>query len=456
MDVHDTQKLRPLPEVSLRPQFKNRKHIIKQGNNEEFVTTETVNHLGHSISRPASSNSGSLCIQPDLPTSLQSKGTVACRSNITQLVPASESTTSVTHSAFTREWMYDHRTHTSVYPHAQITKNMKAEDLWIDTLPKEGGDYQNNVSSVANGTNNKRSGHISSGQPSYPASATRKSDMFLPTLRVSDGKGGHNNAKGNIEGSSEHTNSSRSGEASHPISATEKFFREIQSLLNKLTTESHHLVKQLQQKFAEIDSPDTLTVAIKLIHTKASSERKYSRMYSELCKRLEEHCPVFPNPDQKKKAVSFMRIMLNELQTAFEKKVGLPPLLGSEDEDVFYKNRDRVMGNIVFMGELYVQGLIPQGLLQRCINSLIESIKWSLEKKLAPNSEELAEIETECEKLIALVTVVGSFLNSNATEFSNQVIEGIKTLACSDTLNLRVRFLIQNVIDDHMNGWIDI
>jgi hypothetical protein len=85
---------------------------------------------------------------------------------------------------------------------------------------------------------------------------------------------------------------------------------------------------------------------------------------SDLCKRLEEESPQFPDPTGKK-PLAFLKIMLNQLQTVFLEKI--PHLT---DEEALLKARSRALGNIVFIGEMFKHKLVHPTIVQRCIDEV--------------------------------------------------------------------------------------
>lgn len=120
-------------------------------------------------------------------------------------------------------------------------------------------------------------------------------------------------------------------------------------------------------------------------------------------------------------------------------------------EDARQKAKRRMLGNIRFVGELYKQGLLQMVTMHSCIQELLgTSAKWN-------DIREDQDIELLCR----LITTVGETLEqkskaskdkSHMTQF-NSYFDRMFELSRDKTLNSRMRFAIEEVINLRGNMW---
>jgi len=227
------------------------------------------------------------------------------------------------------------------------------------------------------------------------------------------------------------------------LSELEQKSRKIQGILNKLTVEKF---VSLSSSLLEvgITNPMLVEELIKLVYTKAVAEPHFATLYAVLCKRLSEECPSFQDADGK--PINFRRLLLNRCQTEFEKKT-LPALDEKMDplekEEVEFKFKRKVLGNIKFIGELFKEGMLPERVMHECIKVLLK------------DSEEASE--DDIESLCKLITTIGKDLESPACKLRDQVaiyFEKMDALSKSQKLPSRFRFMLKDVIELRANNWV--
>jgi hypothetical protein len=285
------------------------------------------------------------------------------------------------------------------------------------------------------------------------------------------------------------------------------FQRELVALLNKLTVEKFEsLVSQIVKKFDLIENAEVLTESVKLLHSKALREHAFCGMYADLAKQLDRIYPfeasepiistastppmgtTSPSPMQslmgtrveqlrsdamplstsptdrsvsparprgdssgtKPRPISMLRkILLNNCYYVWQEAIdGKLALLGEDETTV--KARQRVMGNMIFMGELYKRGLMPLKVLKSSADGLVSSIVDKM------NVSNFATAEPHCIMLHHLLRSVGEALDKDVRvgkPLLDGYMESLKEFASHRGLQPRVRFLMRDVIDDRLNDW---
>merc|ERR1712072_665274 len=115
-------------------------------------------------------------------------------------------------------------------------------------------------------------------------------------------------------------------------------------------------------------------------------------MYAELCLRLSERLPEFVDEEGNKE--SFRRLLLNKCQEEFEKESEIADM---EDETEKIKLKRRMLGNIRFIGELYLKRMLLENIMYFCIAKLIGDAEH-------PDEEDI-------EALCKLLTTIGGALD---------------------------------------------
>lgn len=237
----------------------------------------------------------------------------------------------------------------------------------------------------------------------------------------------------------------------------ELFYGTIQRLLNKLTYEKfEYLTNEMGLLLQTIQDSETLSETVKKVHRKALSEPQFSSMYSELCKILEEKCPTFPD-ENRDKPLSFKKLILNECHKAFEESPGIKPDPDSDEYEVYLRKRDRNIGNIVFMSELFKKDFFPILIIDRCIKQLIGSVETILVMPRPIDPDILSKCEFDCEKLFNLISKCGKDFEKRKKESGESIdeyIEKLKDFASNKLITSRVRFLIREVVDTRENDWV--
>lgn len=96
-----------------------------------------------------------------------------------------------------------------------------------------------------------------------------------------------------------------------------------------------------------------------LIHANAIAEPSLCSMYAQLCSDLIKKLPSFPSDD---KYITFKRLIINKCQEAFENSDKL-----LADPYLEKLTKHQIIGNICFIGELYMQKLLTESIVHGVI-----------------------------------------------------------------------------------------
>jgi hypothetical protein len=143
--------------------------------------------------------------------------------------------------------------------------------------------------------------------------------------------------------------------------------------------------------------------------------------------------------------------LLNNCYYVWQEAVdGKVQLLGEDEQTL--KARHRVNGNMIFMGELYKRGLMPLKILKSSADGLIALIR---ERTAKYSLEQSASVEPHCVMLFHLLRTIGEHLDKDriGKALLDGYMDAMKDFAANKSFQLRVRFLIRDVIDDRLNDW---
>ncbi|XP_076449980.1 eukaryotic translation initiation factor 4 gamma 2-like [Babylonia areolata] len=237
-------------------------------------------------------------------------------------------------------------------------------------------------------------------------------------------------------------------DAGSPTERHDKIFRRVRGILNKLTPEKFDKLS-LELLNVGIDTPVILKGIILLVFEKALEEPKYSRLYAQLCHRLCEDVPNFEPASSS--SSSFRRLLLNKCQDEFENRSKATEVLDKKDgpltdeeREQFQLAKEKMLGNIKFIGELGKLEMLQESILHRCIQQLLEK------KKNTP----LRDMEEDMECLCQIMRTVGPRLDTpKAKALMKQYFNRIEVFASNEELPSRIRFMLQDVMELRDNGW---
>lgn len=256
--------------------------------------------------------------------------------------------------------------------------------------------------------------------------------------------------------------------------------KQVRSLLNKLTLEKFEKIfKQIID--INLSSYDIVIGVVREIFEKTLFEPKFSEMYAELCSRLEKTLtPALQQAgitDEQGKPINFKRVLLNNCRDEFnmfrnpnaddsdnksekedeeseqskasdsEEKTKEQTKKEKVDEHEktlnAFRAKRRMLANVRFIGELFLKDLIPERTIHRyCIQPLIS-------RGLTTREEDVLEA------LCKLLSKTGAKLSTKpeAITHIDNYFQRLIALQQDSTLPARVRFMIQDLVEQRRDNW---
>ncbi|XP_052820010.1 eukaryotic translation initiation factor 4 gamma 1-like [Mya arenaria] len=234
--------------------------------------------------------------------------------------------------------------------------------------------------------------------------------------------------------------------------AAEDLYQETECLLDRLTAEQFQEFES-QMKALKIDTEDKMKVVVDLVYEKAMSEPNISVAYAYMCKCLS----MIQVQSKQGKVINFRAVLLTRCQREFEMNNSSNPAFVTKHNEISKhenkrtikelkkelryeeaKTKQRSLGNIRFMGELFKVKMFNERIMHDCVFTLLR----------AKDPESLACV-------CMLLTTIGKELDTdNAKPRMDQYFQQIAKLANKKTTSARVRFMLQDMINIRLNKWI--
>ncbi|XP_035277495.1 eukaryotic translation initiation factor 4 gamma 1a isoform X2 [Anguilla anguilla] len=244
------------------------------------------------------------------------------------------------------------------------------------------------------------------------------------------------------------------GQEDPDAARTQELFRQVRSVLNKLTPQMFQpLMKQVSE--LAIDTTERLKGVIDLVFEKAISEPNFSVAYANMCRCLTGL--KVPTAEKQTVTVNFRKLLLNRCQMEFEKDKDNDQIfeqkqkemeaaateeerqrLKEELEEAREMARRRSLGNIKFIGELFKLKMLTEAIMHDCVVKLLKS-----------HDEE----SLEC--LCRLLTTIGKDLDfQKAKPRMDQYFTQMEKIIKERKTSSRIRFMLQDVLDLRQNSWV--
>jgi len=227
----------------------------------------------------------------------------------------------------------------------------------------------------------------------------------------------------------------------------ERIVKVVVGILNKLSKDNF---EKLYNKFddIEIDNKSLVESVIEIIFQKAINEPHFGEVYACLCKRLADknYCG-----EEGHDGINFKREILSQCQKEFEKDK-----TESTDPIVMSTLKRKCLGNIKFVGELFIKGMISHAVIFQCIHKLVDNFL-----ETTPESTTItlrAQVDSRGENIecfCKLTTTVGEFLDNNGHKRRlGYYLDIMKAVSDDKTNDFRSRFMIKDLLDLRKAKWV--
>jgi len=218
--------------------------------------------------------------------------------------------------------------------------------------------------------------------------------------------------------------------------------RAARSILNKLTVEKFDsLFEQLAN--CGISRPYHISMLMREVFEKATTQHHFIPMYAELCVKLEKDPRIAAVVEEADQLQNFRRLLLNQCQSVFEQL--LEPRSDEDDdieeEDLAFRRKQEALGNMKLIGQLLVHGMLSPDLFTACCEQL-------LRKRM--------ECPEALESLVALMMVAGPKFDYSAWQYVQRlekILTDMAALTKDKSVAPRLRFLIRDVLEARSAGW---
>lgn len=232
------------------------------------------------------------------------------------------------------------------------------------------------------------------------------------------------------EGDSSDDSSPQPSETSPPTSPTNcdinATVKRVNGILNKITPEKFGLLADQLMSLVTGDS-DLLLRVLPLVFAKGCTESQLGEVYAKLCRHL--YCTLVP-ANQNSMASTLIQLGYRLLR--------VDDVVAQLDDEQLAKLNFKRLGNVRFLGQLFLADLIPAEQLSDVIALLVD--------RLTSHKDMIFHAELLCK----LLSTVGKRLD----EIQFDISGALRALQLVPEDETRVRVLVQNLIDMRTDGWL--
>lgn len=220
--------------------------------------------------------------------------------------------------------------------------------------------------------------------------------------------------------------------------------RKIRTTLNKLTPTNLDKLK-VQLFDLSLENDDNLVILVLGIFQKACVEIKYTQLYAELCQYLSSRYHELKPPELKKsKNNKFKNEFLLLCETLFFFDPAEENFEGLNQEEIELKQRkikQKVLGNVRLIGELFRIKFIPPRVVLTCIWDLTTSGIEKLDNLYSVNRVLINENKLEGAAIL-LNTGGSMFEKPKLIKQTKELMEYVQYIIDNELVSTRVRFLL--------------
>ena len=231
------------------------------------------------------------------------------------------------------------------------------------------------------------------------------------------------------------------------VAEQEKIKKEIKSTLNKLSPNNlGKLIVSIMDTCKK--SHDCLKLVVSGIFEKAWSEKKYTQMYSDICKTLKSSMEGYRYPDIEPSKLPdtrnyFKYELLYMCEETFNKnhQEEIPASLTEEQKlDRLKKLKEKTLGNVRFIGELFNVNLITARIVLECVTGLLDLFE-------SENNQD--RLEGAC---LLLHTGGATFERSKVLQETNRIYDRLTAISNKD-ISTKNKFKIMDLKEFRETGW---
>lgn len=223
---------------------------------------------------------------------------------------------------------------------------------------------------------------------------------------------------------------------------------QVRGILNKLTPEKFQPLSD-DLLSLNLNSKKILLGAIHLIFEKALDEPKYSSMYAQLCRRISKEGSTIEAEDSR---YTFETLLIRVCQDKFvnrsqySEKIINSTSDDIEEEEKRYIAKQKILGNVKFIGELFKLEMLNAATLHKMLEQL-------LDKKSRP----YPTLEDRCEDMECLSQIFrtcGRQLDTDKSKnLIDQYFDNMERKSLSSKYPPRIRFMLRDIIELRKDGW---
>ncbi len=189
-----------------------------------------------------------------------------------------------------------------------------------------------------------------------------------------------------------------------------------------------------------------------MIFNKCIKEPNYIDLYMEIVDQL--FAKFKANKD-----LNFKRLFLNYCQEKLQAQDNDILLIatGEEDDDTVMKKKERIMGSMRLIGELFVRGAVPDEYVKQCLDTLMnKALDDNVDSAvclLRGIGKRLYQYFAFEAKLTTMTKRPKLRVKKFTKEMLDDYIDRLVALRQTDKLSSRVKFAIQDLVDAKNKDW---